>query len=254
MANFPVDKKIAYVRRIGPTLTLSVSNLPQLVNILKITGLTGPGQGGNARTSYTGAYAGRTPGGTLQRVVQGEVYELNAGLFDGSYALPDFVEVTVPTITGLNPLAVAQGGPLIILGTNLKWTKYVIVGGVAVAAGGIAATDTTISVTVPLTAQVGSNIPVRVVNETGTATLSTLTVTAADEPVETAGEERPAVLQYGGYNPETGEFMVLRDSSLPDDGVYRIFLDPLPEEVPEEIEDTSSYANATYANATYLNL
>ncbi len=176
MPNHTVSEKLVYLRRTGPDL--SPSQLPELVNILKIVGLT-PRSGNNSRTAYTGAANGLTPGGTLTTLRQGETYEFNFSKTDGTYSLPDFVKVTPPKISSLGPLSVAPGDTLNITGTNLLWTKTVLVGGVQAVINSAATTNTSVAVTVPLTAAVGSNIPVALFAETGSDINTALTITAA---------------------------------------------------------------------------
>jgi lysophospholipase L1-like esterase len=179
MPHFHAIKKCANLRYLGADKALNLANVPELVNVLKLLEHTNPNSlGANSRSAYTGAYAGLTPGGTLQRLVKGKTYEFILGRFDGSYIIQDFVEVTTPTVSSLTPLSVAPGDLLNITGTNLLWAKYVFVGGVQAAITGSATTSTNVAVTVPLGVSAAANTPVVVITETGSAVLATLTVTS----------------------------------------------------------------------------
>lgn len=89
MATTLVNKKYLYFRHLGADLTLNLTNAPWLSNVLKITGLTTATSAGlNARSNYTGAFNGSTPGGTLQKLVQNGDYEMVCGSY-GGWGLPN---------------------------------------------------------------------------------------------------------------------------------------------------------------------
>jgi lysophospholipase L1-like esterase len=184
-----ITRKYLVFRWLAPDLTLNTSTAPWLSNVLKLTGLTTPnGVGLNARSNYTGAFGGVTPGGTLQRLVQNADYELVSGVYNG-WQLPTAIEVfsllSRPTISSLSAFSVQPGDTLNITGTNLATTALVVVGGLAAAIVPGSTTSTNVALVIPAAIAPGSNIPVEVCTLGGYAVVKTLTVTTTMGKLDT---------------------------------------------------------------------
>ncbi|TGE29792.1 fibronectin type III domain-containing protein [Hymenobacter metallicola] len=142
-----INTKIVLVRWTGTTLTLpsgsgAITAAPWVVNVDKIV-LIGPRNattGINAKTVYTGKYGGKTPGGVLGQLVNGETYEVYTGGNPVvSWELPTSIKIKeivegagttpAPTITSFSPTTGSIGSTFTITGTNLSNALAVAING-----------------------------------------------------------------------------------------------------------------------------
>jgi hypothetical protein len=97
MGNLTVLRKnFEFQYRGAAPLTLNLANAPWLANVRKIYRAS-PGTA-LALQSYNGAYSGATPGGAVTVLTPGYCYRMVAGVYDGSWSIPDSILVDeIPT-------------------------------------------------------------------------------------------------------------------------------------------------------------
>lgn len=96
MSTMLVNQKLMYFRYVGATpLVLNSTNAAWINKVVKLTKLSlrNSTTGLNTRQTFAGSYNGATAGGAMTTLEVGQGYELTAGLYDGSWSLPDAFQV-----------------------------------------------------------------------------------------------------------------------------------------------------------------
>jgi hypothetical protein len=96
MNNMLVNTKLMYFRYTGAsTLTLNSTNAPWINKVVKITKLSARNTttGLNTRQTFAGSYNGASAGGAMTTLEPGEGYELTAGLYNGSWSVPNAIKI-----------------------------------------------------------------------------------------------------------------------------------------------------------------
>jgi hypothetical protein len=202
-----ITAKITLIRWTAANLTLPVGSgstaaAPWITNVDKINWI-GPANGTtgiNAKQVYTGKYGGKTPGGVLGTLVQGETYEVYTGgnpivpwTLPTSIKIKDIVEgtgssVPAPAITSFTPPSSVPNADLTITGTNLANAYAVVVNNVVCAIS--TNTSTSITAVINTAATTGT---VKVYTAGGVAVSSTLltVISVATLPAPPNGSATP---------------------------------------------------------------